>query len=232
MRGRGYLIPPWNCSERLDGRAGARGGHTLPGMPSGDSRPILLASGSPRRRELLTRAGVRFEVRPAQIDETPRRGEPPAALATRLAQAKAMEVARRSGAAPARLVLGADTIVILEDRVLGKPRDSTHAIEMLEALAGRTHRVLTAVALVRSDRLEPQCVQVESRVSMRRADAEEIRAYVATGEPLDKAGAYAVQGQGRSFVERIEGSETNVIGLPIDETLALLGAAGAAIDPA
>ncbi|HEY5656572.1 MAG TPA: Maf family protein, partial [Myxococcota bacterium] len=111
---------------------------------------------------------------------------------------------------------------------IGKPADAAHAAELLEGLVGRTHRVITAVAVLRSDRLDPQRACVESRVSMRPAPREEILRYVATGEPLDKAGAYAVQGEGRCFVTGIEGSESNVIGLPLEETLALLRGAGLA----
>jgi septum formation protein len=187
--------------------------------------PIVLASASPRRRELLTRAGVRFEVVPSSIDERPLAGEAPRALALRLAREKVLDVARRFPASPRRIVLGADTIVVLEDSVLGKPADSQEALAMLRRLAGRTHRVLTGVAVVETDRLEPRTLCVESTVVMRSASDAELRAYVATGESLDKAGAYAAQGEGRRFVERIDGSESNVIGLPIEETLALLRAA-------
>jgi septum formation protein len=190
------------------------------------SGPLILGSGSPRRRELLTRAGIAFEVQPADIDERAHPGEAPHALAARLAREKALAVARRVGPTPARLVLGADTIVVLDGDVLGKPEDPDDAAQLLGRLVGRGHRVLTAVALVESEALADWSAVVESRVWMRPADAAEIRRYVATGEPLDKAGAYAAQGEGRRFIERIEGSETNVIGLPLDETLALLREAG------
>jgi septum formation protein len=188
--------------------------------------PLVLGSGSPRRRELLARAGVAFEVQPADVDERARPGEAPGALAARLAHEKALAVARRVGPTPARLVLGADTIVVVDGDVLGKPADPEDAVRLLGRLVGRGHRVLTAVALVESEALGAWSALVESRVWMRPAEPEEIRRYVATGEPLDKAGAYAAQGEGRRFIERIEGSETNVIGLPIEETLALLRAAG------
>jgi len=188
--------------------------------------PLVLGSGSPRRRELLVRAGVAFEVQPADIDERARPGEAPRALAARLAREKALAVARRVGPAPARLVLGADTIVVVDGDVLGKPEDPDDAAYLLGRLVGRAHQVLTAVALVESEALGDWSAVVESRVWMRPADAGEIRRYVATGEPLDKAGAYAAQGEGRRFIERIEGSETNVIGLPLEETLALLREAG------
>jgi len=187
--------------------------------------PLLLASGSPRRRELLARAGIAFEVAPAEIDERPRPGEAPRALALRLAREKAEAGARRIGASPPRLVLGADTIVVIDGEALGKPEDPEHAVALLSRLTGREHAVLTGVAVVRSD--APGAVRtvcVESRVRMRPAAEGEIRAYVATGEPLDKAGAYAAQGEGRRFILGIEGSESNVIGLPLEETLDLLRA--------
>ena len=185
--------------------------------------PLVLGSGSPRRSELLARAGIAFEVRPADIDETAEIGEAPAAFALRLARAKAIAVATLVGASPRRIVLVADTIVVVDGDVLGKPTDREDAVRLLGRLVGREHRVLTGVAVVASDRSDraATCV-VTSRVTMRAATEAEIRRYVATGEPLDKAGAYAAQGEGRRFIERIDGSESNVIGLPIDETLALL----------
>lgn len=187
----------------------------------------MLGSGSPRRRELLARAGIAFEVLPADIDESARDGEEPAAFALRLAREKAHAVATRVGATPRRLVLGADTIVVIDGDVLGKPTDPEDAVRLLGRLVGREHRVLTAVAVLASDRAEhaATCV-VASRVVMRSASEDEIRRYVATGESLDKAGGYAAQGEGRRFIERIDGSETNVIGLPMDETLALLRESG------
>jgi len=188
--------------------------------------PLILASASPRRRDLLERAAVAFEVRPANIPERREPGEPPALFARRLALAKARAVASTAGAVPPRLVLGADTIVVIDAEVLGKPANAEHAVELLSQLVGRTHRVITAVAVVESASQYARHAVVKSTVSMRPASAEEVRAYVATGEPLDKAGAYAVQGIGRRFVDNIEGSESNVIGLPMEETLALLREAG------
>ncbi len=188
-----------------------------------DDPPLILASASPRRRDLLDGAGIAFEVIPADIAEERRRDERPIAFASRLAAEKARAVAERVGPEPARRVLGADTIVVLGDSILGKPRNPCHAREMLARLTGRSHEVVTAIALVPSDTLEIEARAVTSRVHMRAASPEELRDYVATGESLDKAGAYALQGGGRHFVERVEGSESNVIGLPLDETLELLG---------
>jgi septum formation protein len=189
---------------------------------------LILASGSPRRRELLTRAGIEFETRPADIPEVQRPNEPPAVFAKRLAREKALAVAQRIGG-PARPVLGADTIVVIDDRVLGKPTDSEHAVELLSLLIGRRHAVITGVAVVNSETLSCRDVAVESWVVMRGADRQELVEYAAGGEPLDKAGAYALQGEGRRFIERVEGSETNVIGLPVEETLALLRDASPAV---
>ncbi len=184
---------------------------------------LVLASASPRRRDLLARAGVRFEVRPADLPEERREGEEPAAFARRIASSKARAVAARLDAPSPRLVLGADTVVVIGSRVLGKPADPEDAVRLLKLLVGRTHGVLTAVTIL--DRItgrEGQ-VLVESRVTMRNASEAELREYVASGEPLDKAGAYAVQGEGgRRFVVALAGSESNVIGLPLEETLALL----------
>jgi septum formation protein len=188
--------------------------------------PLVLASASPRRRDLLAAAGLRFEVVPADVDERPQPGEAPAELAERLAREKALAVAARLGREPRRLVLGSDTLVVLEERVLGKPADAEEAVRWLRLLAGRVHRVLTGIAAVESDTLHVRSRHVESRVQLRSVELDEIRAYVATGEPLDKAGAYAIQGQGGRFVCRVEGSHSNVIGLPVEETLALLREAG------
>jgi septum formation protein len=192
------------------------------------SAPIVLASASPRRHQLLTQVGVAFEVRPADLDEAPRPGERPGETLARLARAKALAVAGAI-AEPRRLVVGADTGVVLGDTLFGKPRDPADAIEMLAQLAGRTHVVITEVAIAqtRSGRVW-QC-NATSRVTLRAATRDELARYVAGGEPLDKAGAYAFQGEGRALVARVEGSESNVIGLPLDETLALLACARAAL---
>jgi septum formation protein len=195
-------------------------------MAAASNLPVILASASPRRRVLLAEAGVRFEVRPSDVPEERAPGEAPAAFARRVARAKAAAVAARTGAAPPRLVLGADTIVVLGDEVLGKPGGVAEAARMLARLVGRSHRVLTAVALIETGGGAERHALVESVVTLRAATAEELRAYAAGGEPLDKAGAYAAQGEGGRFVSRIEGSRSNVIGLPVDETLALLREAG------
>ena len=190
---------------------------------------LVLASGSPRRRQLLGEAGIRFEITPSSIVERPRPGEPPPDLAARLAQEKANDVARRLPAEPARPVLGADTIVVTDrDRVLGKPRDRADAVSLLEQLVGRRHRVMTAIALAWSDDRPLASEVITSEVEMRDADRAQLEAYVSLGESDDKAGAYALQGEGgRRFVVAVRGSRSNVIGLPLDETLAMLERAGA-----
>lgn len=198
--------------------------------PRAPERSLVLASGSPRRTEILTRAGVPHEVLPADIPEPSLPGEAPADMALRLARAKALAVAERLDGAPARLVLGADTIVVVDERVLGKPRDPAHACQMLGLLTGREHEVITAVAVVdaRSGAVWDQAVH--SKVRMRSATEHEIEDYVATGEPLDKAGSYGIQGEGgRRFVEQVSGSESNVMGLPLEETVALLAQAAEAL---
>ena len=195
-------------------------------MPPGPEPPLVLASASPRRRHLLERAGIAFQALAAEVDEAPLPSESPRAQAERLAREKALVVAERLGPRPRRWVLGADTLVVVDGEALGKPRDAEHALKLLARLVGRSHVVITAVALVPSDTLEARVRAAESTVVMRPAGEAELRAYVAGGEPLDKAGAYAAQGEGRRLIERIEGSESNVIGLPLDETRALLREAG------
>ena len=182
-------------------------------------RSLVLASASPRRRALLEAAGIPVVVAPADIDESQRPGERPEQLVERLAREKATTLAKQR---PRDFVLAADTIVLLGDRVLGKPRDAGHAEELLGQLVGETHTVWTGVAVASDGGAKLHTFRVASRVTLREADAAEIRDYVASGEPLDKAGAYALQGEGTRFVERVEGSRSNVIGLPIDETFALL----------
>ncbi len=172
--------------------------------------PLILASASPRRRELLAAAGFRFEVEVADVDERRLSGEGAEAYARRVALLKAEAVhARRPGA----LVLGADTIVVVDGDVLGKPVDDRDATAMLQRLSGRAHRVLTAVAIVGGR--EPREALEETVVWMAALAPEEIAAYVQTGEPRDKAGAYGIQGLASRFIPKIEGSYTNVVGLPI-----------------
>lgn len=189
------------------------------------STTLYLASASPRRRELLAQAGVAFEVIGGiTVDESPQPAEPASALVQRLALSKARaglaQLAARRGGPPAARVLGADTEVVLDGRVFGKPLDEADCVAMLGALSGRTHEVLSGVALVSAAR--EQVVVSTSRVSFRRISPAEARAYWATGEPGDKAGGYAIQGRAAAFVERLEGSYSGVVGLPLFETLALL----------
>jgi septum formation protein len=188
---------------------------------------LVLASASPRRRDILSRLGLDFEIRPSDIDESVQPGEKPGELVVRLALGKARAVAEGLGESSRRWVLGADTVVVLGEETLGKPRDPRDAESMLGRLLGQTHRVLTGVAVVDAQSGREFSRAVESDVIMRPASEQEIRDYVAGGEPLDKAGAYALQGDGRRFVRRVIGSESNVIGLPVEETLALLAEAAA-----
>ena len=191
-------------------------------MPNPDPASIVLASASPRRSDLLTRESVAFEIIPANIPELTRAGERPCDLATRLATEKATAVAKRIGSHPARWVLGADTIVVIDESVLGKPTDADNAAQLLGQLKGRTHSVMTGFAWVNTLDLVPHADHVESRVTMFDVSEKAIRDYVATGEPMDKAGAYAVQGMGGKLVDRVDGSIDNVIGLPVENVLARL----------
>jgi len=178
---------------------------------------ITLASASPRRRELLAMLGIPFEVRPSHIPEQREPGETPIAYVERLAREKAWSV---SGA----LVLGADTTVLLGDQLLEKPRDAEEALVMLRQLQGRSHEVITSVALV-ADNVTRQATDVTA-VTFRPAGDALLRAYIATGEPLDKAGAYGIQGYGAALVERIDGDFFGVMGLPVRLVLRLLEEAG------
>ena len=181
---------------------------------------IRLASQSPRRAELLSQIGVAFEATPADIDETPLQGELPEDYVMRMAQEKARAVHQLH---PKDWVLGSDTSVILSDKILGKPENRDDGIAMLSALSGNTHRVLTSVSLVGSDEYHALS---ESQVTFRHLDQGEIEAYWKTGEPADKAGAYAVQGQAAVFISRINGSFSGIMGLPLFETAQLLAQAG------
>jgi septum formation protein len=171
---------------------------------------LILASASPRRAQLLTAAGIRFEVQASDVDETPGPGEAPASCVERLAHAKADAVFRLR---PDRLVLGADTTVVVEGRMLGKPEDASDARRMLEQLGGRAHEVLTGVALAGPG--VATTAVASSRVWFRQMTSADIEAYLATGEWHDKAGGYAIQGRAAWFVDQLEGSYTNVVGLPV-----------------
>lgn len=184
---------------------------------------VVLASASPRRTALLTRLGVVHEVDPAALDESELPGETPTAHAARLAEAKADEVRRRH---PGALVVAGDTVVARDGEILGKPDSEDHAVEMLLSLAGRSHRVVSGLALAVPGRDEIEVRLEVARVVFRPFGAEVARAYVATGEPMDKAGAYGIQGKGASLVTRVEGDYTAVVGLPVAALVDLLEAAG------
>jgi septum formation protein len=208
---------------------------------------LVLASASPRRQELLRNAGISFAVQPADIDETPLPGEPPQACAERLAREKALAVWLTR---PQDVVLGADTIVVVDEMILGKPVDAEDATRMLRLLSGRVHRVITGVCVVEAaagrqspaasknlpvhpSRSAVEVLRTENRelrtgsettlVTMNQLSDEEIRDYVASGEPMDKAGAYAIQGRASRWIPRIEGDYTNVVGLPVALVHAMLG---------
>ncbi|MET0281260.1 MAG: Maf family protein [Steroidobacteraceae bacterium] len=183
---------------------------------------IVLASSSPRRRELLAQLGVLHEVLPVDADETPQAGESPAQLVARLARLKALEGRRRT--AGQRPVLGADTVVAIDGIIFGKPVDETDARRMLAALSGRSHQVLTGVALALPDDGPVLAATSHTTVQMRLISAAEAQAYWASGEPQGKAGAYGIQGRGAVFIEHIAGSYSGVMGLPLYETAALLQA--------
>jgi septum formation protein len=187
---------------------------------------VYLASGSPRRRELLQQIGVSFQVLSTELDESPLPGEAPAAYVSRLAAAKAdagWQCSRGAAYAP---VLAADTAVVIDGHIVGKPRDRDDAENILLELSGRTHEVMTAVALRSAAGHEIRLSR--SLVTFRVVDPAEARAYWDTGEPRDKAGAYAVQGFAAIFISRLEGSYSGVMGLPLYETAALLISAGVA----
>lgn len=192
---------------------------------------LVLASASPRRREILTTLGITFEVHSSGADETRLEGEPARVYALRVARAKALEVARRCPSGVP--VLAADTIVVVDGEVLGKPGDDRAGYEaaargMLRMLAGRWHEVTTAVALARAGEAELLgALEVTTRVKMRAMTLEMVDRYVATGEGRDKAGGYAIQGIAGGLITEIEGSASNVVGLPAAETIALLERHGA-----
>jgi septum formation protein len=197
---------------------------------------FILASASPRRRELLAQAGYDFEVQPSAVPESRRPGEDAIRFATRLAREKAEEVFARRQAAPetiepAMVVLGADTVVVCDGEVMGKPADPADAARMLLLLSGRTHQVVTGVAVVwgTGTRMNPgPAVQVAAeltQVTMQTLSPEEVSRYVASGEPMDKAGAYAIQGYAGRWIPRISGCYFNVVGLPLALVSSLLEAA-------
>ena len=184
-------------------------------------RPIVLASGSPRRKQLLEMLRIPFRVIAPDVDEHVLPGERPDAYVTRLSRAKAQAVV---ALAANDVVLAADTTVVIDNEILGKPVSPEDAVDMLERLQGRTHEVLTSVAVAENGRLE-QALDV-SRVTFRPNDRRILEEYVATGEPLDKAGAYAIQGLGAPLVERVEGDFFGVMGLPLRLALDLLAKFG------
>ncbi|MEJ7760369.1 MAG: Maf family protein [Gemmatimonadaceae bacterium] len=187
--------------------------------------PVVLASSSPRRRELLALIGIPHSVYPANVDETYLEGELPREHAERLARAKAAKVASLERDS---VVIGADTIVVVDDTVLGKPRDQTDAARMLAMLSGRTHLVITAVAVARGDEIVSDMEVVS--VTFRDLNSIEIASYISTGEPMDKAGAYGIQGFGATIVRRVEGDYFAVMGLPLLRLVTLLGRVGVAYD--
>ncbi len=180
---------------------------------------IILASASPRRRELLAQIGVEFEVFPAKGEEAAS-GTEPSEVVLELSRQKALEVAeriRRQGRPGKAVILGADTVVAFEGRILGKPKDAADAVRMVEALAGHSHSVFTGVTVVQLDgeSQEASSFYEETKVTVSKISRRQAEEYVRTGEPMDKAGAYAIQGRFAAFVEKIEGDYNNVVGLPV-----------------
>lgn len=190
-------------------------------MPT--SSHLILASASPRRRELLEKAGVSFSILPSQTTEAVLPGETPEAYVSRTAKEKAYDVAKQH---PDAWVLAADTIVTIEGLILGKPQDAADGSRMLHLLSGRSHQVITAFVLLHTTQQKEIHQRVRSTVTFKPLAEDQIAAYLVTGEPSDKAGAYAVQGLGADLVAHVEGSYTNVIGLPMDEVSEALGAVG------
>ncbi|HEY2896894.1 MAG TPA: Maf family protein [Gemmatimonadaceae bacterium] len=186
---------------------------------------VILASASPRRRELLALVGIPHQVEPADIDESYREGEEAAEHAERLAREKATTILSRN---PDAIVIAADTIVLIEGLVLGKPRDEADAERMLAMLAGQTHVVLTAVAVAHGERMRSGVESV--RVTFRPLTRARIRAYIATREPMDKAGSYGIQGYGATLIERIDGDYFAVMGLALARMIDLLGELGVSYD--
>ena len=180
------------------------------------NQKLILASGSPRRSKLLQDAEVDFEVIVPQIDEAPLPGEAPETFVCRTAREKAESLPANNA-----IILAADTAVVDGERILGKPADAADAAAMLRSLSGRTHEVMTGVCLRAPD--QTRCFHIETRVTFRQLSEEEITNYIASGEPMDKAGAYAIQGGAAKMVRRVEGSYSNVVGLPLCEVIEALG---------
>jgi septum formation protein len=191
--------------------------------PAPSPAQLILASASPRRRELLAQLAIPFTVLPAHIDERVLPGEVSWAYTRRVAYAKAQHVARQF---PTAVVLGADSVVVLEHRILGKPRDTDDARQMLSRLSGREHTVMTAVAVLHYARHVVCLDVVQTLVRFHPLSPSAMEHYIATGEPMDKAGAYAIQGAAAAFVESWQGCYTNVVGLPLQRTAAFLQAMG------
>ena len=190
-------------------------------MPT--SSQFILASASPRRRELLQQAGLAFSIIPSQTTEEALPEETPEHYVSRIAREKAIDVAKRH---PETWILAADTIVTIDGRIFGKPRDEADGARMLHLLSGRSHHVITAFVLLHTIQQKEIQRRVKSTVTFKSLSDDQIAAYLATGEPSDKAGAYAVQGRGADLVAWVEGSYTNVVGLPMDEVLEALSTVG------
>lgn len=188
--------------------------------------PIILASSSPRRRELLQGLGIPFTVETSDVDETTSPGLAPAEIVESLAQRKAREIAGKKSDG---LVIGADTIVVLDGNVLGKPRDDADAYQMLQSMQGREHTVFSGVALIDAKSGREEVAHRSTKVRIRPLTEQEIIAYIATKEPLDKAGSYAIQGIGSTIVEAIQGDYFTVVGLPLNLTAAMLSRFGVQI---
>jgi septum formation protein len=187
---------------------------------SADVRPrVILASASPRRRELLTLAGIAHDVQPANIDESYVAGETPRQHAERLAREKSNAID-----ATGSVVIGSDTIVVIDGDVLGKPRDRTHAVQMLTRLSGRSHTVMTGIAVRWRGRIVSDLVEVG--VTFRALSTDDVERYVDTGEPMDKAGAYGIQGYGATIVERVDGDYFAVMGLSLNRLVRLMAELG------
>ncbi len=184
---------------------------------------LVLASSSPRRKELLRQIGLNFDVIPSSVLEKWEENSPPREVARKLAIDKAADVAAGLSSG---VVIGADTIVVLEGRILGKPKDTDDAFKILSELSGNSHEVITAVALIETESGRTVTFDATTRVFFREITNRELHAYIATGEPMDKAGAYGIQGKGILFVRRIEGCYTNVVGLPITDLAGKLSSLG------